>query len=128
MANLRPILMYDGECRLCRFIARSLARLDRRRELAFLPLQDEVATSLLASIPVNGRSDTWRLVSRDGSLTGYGAGAPALLQAMRATRPLGRLLGRIPEPMLDRAYGLIARNRRTLGRIVPDGGAPRRYP
>jgi len=30
--------------------------------------------------------------------------------------------------MLDRAYGLIARNRRTLGRFVPDGGAPRRYP
>jgi len=30
--------------------------------------------------------------------------------------------------MLDRAYWLIARNRGSLGRLAPEGPAPRRYP
>jgi len=122
------VLLYDGECRLCRFAARCIVRLDRRQELAFLPLQDEAATPLLTAVPDNERFDTWRLASRDGSLSGFGAAAPALLAAMQLTRPLGRLLGRIPDPTLDRAYGLIARNRGTLGRLAPDGPAPRTYP
>jgi len=124
----RPVLLYDGECRLCRFAARCVVWLDRRRELAFLPLQDEAATPLLAAVPDNERFDTWRLASSDGSLSGSGGGAPVLLEGMGLTRPLGRLLRRVPDPMLDRAYWLIARNRGTLGRLAPDGPAPRRYP
>lgn len=122
------MLLYDGECRLCRFAARCVVRLDRRQKLAFLPLQDKAATPLLDAVPASERFDTWRLARKDGSLSGFGAGAPELLQAMGVTRPLGRLLGTIPDAMLDRAYGLIARNRGTLGRLVPQGPAPRRYP
>lgn len=124
----RPVLLYDGECRLCRFVVRCVVRLDRRQELAVLPLQDEAATPLLAAVPASERFDTWRLASKDGSLNGFGAGAPGLLQAIGVTRPLGRLLGRIPDPMLDRVYGLIARNRGALGRFVPEGPAFRRCP
>lgn len=124
----RPVLLYDGECRLCRFAARCIVRLDRRQELAILPLQDEAATPLLAAVPAGERFDTWRLASSDGSLGGSGGGAPVLLEAMGLTRPLGRLLGRIPLATLERAYGVIARNRGKLGRLAPDGPAPRRYP
>ena len=105
-----------------------MIRLDRRQELAFLPLQDEAVTPLLSSVPTNERFDTWRLASTDGSLSGFGTGASGLLQATGVTRPLGRLVGTIPDPMLDRAYGLIALHRGTLGRLVPAGPAPRRYP
>jgi predicted DCC family thiol-disulfide oxidoreductase YuxK len=122
------VLLYDGECRLCRFTVRCVVQLDRRQELALLPLQDDAATSMLAAVSEDERLETWRLASTDGSLSGFGAGAPELLQAMGVTRPLGRLLGTIPDAMLDRAYGLIARNRGTLGRLVPQGPAPRRYP
>jgi predicted DCC family thiol-disulfide oxidoreductase YuxK len=122
------VLLYDGECRLCRFAARCVVQLDRRQELAFLPLQDEAATPLLTAVPDSARFDTWRLAGSDGSLGGSGSGVPVLLETMGATGPLGRLLRRIPGPMLDRAYGLIARNRATLGRLVPEGPAPRRYP
>lgn len=124
----RPVLLYDGECRLCRFTARSVARLDRRQELAFLPLQDAAASTLLAALAEDERLDTWRMVRPDGSLAGYGAGIPDLLQAMRLTRLVGRLLGRVPDGVLEALYGATARNRGTLGRLVPDGPAPKRFP
>lgn len=124
----RPVLLYDDECRLCRFVARCVVQLDRRQKLALLSLRNEAAMPLLATVPASERFDTWRLASKDGSLSGFGAGAPGLFQAMGVTRPLGGLLGRVADPTLDRVYELIARNRGTLGRLVPDGPAPRRYP
>jgi predicted DCC family thiol-disulfide oxidoreductase YuxK len=122
----RPVLLYDAECRFCRFTARVVAWLDRRAELAILPFQDEAAAPLLAKLPESERSATWRLARPDGSLTGYGAGGPELLAAMAVTRPVGHLLRHIPDSVLDHVYALAARNRSTLGRFVPDGPAPRR--
>lgn len=126
MPSPRPVLLYDGECRFCRFTARVVDRLDRREELAILPFQDDAAAPLLAELPERERSATWRLARPDGSLAGYGAGGPELLAAMGVTRPVGRLLGRVPDSVLDRLYALAARNRSALGRFVPDGAAPRR--
>jgi predicted DCC family thiol-disulfide oxidoreductase YuxK len=83
---------------------------------------------LLADLPESERLATWRLARRDGSLTGYGAGISELLTAMRGTRLVGRLLGRVPQNALDWLYALIARHRSTLGHLVPDGPAPRRFP
>lgn len=68
------------------------------------------------------------MVRPDGSLTGYGSGTPDLLEAMGLTRPAGRLLRRVPVGALDALYRVAARNRGVLGRLVPDGAAPRRYP
>lgn len=123
-----PVLLYDADCRLCRFAVRTVARLDRGDELALLPLQDPAAEPLLASLAAEQRLETWRLARADGSLTGYGAGVPELLAATRLGRPAGRLLGLIPAGALDAGYRLVARNRRRLGRLVPDGPGPRRYP
>jgi len=124
----RPVLLYDGECRFCRFAARCVVRLDRRHELALLSLQDNRAMPLLAALPASERLATWRLARPDGSVTGYGAGIPDLLGAIRLTRPAGRLLGQLPDSMLETLYRVIAGNRGILGRLAPDGLAPRRYP
>jgi hypothetical protein len=72
-----------------------------------LPLQDPAAEPLLASLPEGERLESWRLVRRDGSVSGY----------------LG-LRGRLP----DALYRALAGRRDLLGRLVPDGSAPRRYP
>jgi predicted DCC family thiol-disulfide oxidoreductase YuxK len=121
-----PTLLYDADCRLCRFAARVVDRLDREREVAIVPLQDPDASTLLAALPEHERLATWRLALEDGSLAGRGAGAPALLGAMRLTRPLGRVLEHAPPRALDAVYDLVAGNRSRLGRLVPDGPAPRR--
>jgi predicted DCC family thiol-disulfide oxidoreductase YuxK len=103
----RPVLLYDANCRFCRFSARIVAQLDRGARLAYLPLDDPAADGLLASVSPDERFESWRLVRRDGSVVGYGW-----------TR----------SRLADAAYRLVARNRGRLGRLVPDGDGPRRYP
>jgi len=103
----RPVLLYDSGCRFCRWAARLVMRADRRERLAILPLSDPDAAPLLERVPEPERFASWRLVRRDGSLVGY-----------------GWVRGRLP----DGVYSVVARNRRRLGRLVPDGPGPRRYP
>lgn len=124
----RPVLLYDADCRLCRFAARIVVRLDRREELAVLPLRDERAAPFLEPLPEAERFASWRLALTDGSLAGYGAGAVALLEAMRLTRPVARVLAPLPDAVFETLYGAVAGNRGALGRAVPDGAAPLRFP
>ena len=62
---------------------------------------------LLAVVPEAERLESWRLVRPHG-------------------RPLSHLgvRGRIP----DAVYRAVSERRELLGRLVPDGPAPRRYP
>lgn len=82
-------------------------RLDRRERLALLPLDDLAAQPLLDALPETERVASWRLARRDGSLVGYAG-----------------VRGRIP----DALYRALTDRRDLLGRLVPDGPAPRRYP
>lgn len=98
--------------------------------MALLPLADEEAARLLASIPEERRKECWWLVLRDGMpVPGDHGGGMALLQELRLTRPLGSLLraARLSSAVdvFDRA---LARSRKQLSKVVPDGEAPRRYP
>lgn len=122
------MLLYDAGCRVCRFVARTIVRLDRRRELAVLPLQDREAARFLEPLPAEERFASWRLVRTDGSLVGYGAGTSELLGSMWLTRWLGRAVAAAPDRALDALYEQVARHRSRIGRVVPRGPAPRRYP
>ena len=93
-----------------------------------LPMRDPEAAALLSALPEDEWYGTWHLVRRDGSLTGAGAGLVDLLDALRWARPAAAVVARIPERALEWLYVLIARNRSRLGRVVPDGPAPRRFP
>jgi hypothetical protein len=51
------------------------------------------------------------------------------LAEVRLTRPLGLLFRALRlSPVVDAVDNLVARYRKSLGRLVPDGPAPRRYP
>jgi len=104
--------------------------LDRGQELALLRLADAEAHSLLASVPEPARDECWWLVLRDGtSIPGDAGGAVALFSEVTLTRPLGRLLRALrAASVLDAVDKVVARHRRRLGRFVPEGPAPRRYP
>jgi len=125
--TIRPVLVYDGGCRLCRFAARGVVRLDRRQELRLLRFEDVDARPFLDQVPDDATRRTWLLVAGE-RIHGDGRGAVELARAMRITRPAARPLAAIPAGVLDALYGLVARNRTRLGRLVPDGPAPRCYP
>jgi len=93
-----------------------------------LSMHDEEAARLLEPLPEDERFATWHLALDDGSIAGYGRGGVELLGAIRLTRPAGRVLGYVPDRVLETLYRVVARNRDLLGRFVPDGPAPRRYP
>jgi hypothetical protein len=104
--------------------------MDRPQELALLPLADEEAERLLASVPEEARGECWWYVLRDGTLVpGDSGGGVALLAGLRLTSPLGLMLRALgASALVDALDKLVARNRGRLGRLVPDGPAPRRYP
>jgi len=122
---MAAFLLYDAGCRVCRFAARIVVGLDRGRELGVLPLEDVVAAPFLEHLPEDERLASWRLAREDGTVVGFGAGLPALLREVRLTRPVGMLVGLVPDRSLDAAYRAVARRRGRLGRLVPDGPAPR---
>ncbi|MGH3109691.1 MAG: hypothetical protein ACRDQT_02085 [Gaiellaceae bacterium] len=62
-------------------------------------------------------------------MPGDGGGAVALLVEMRLTRPLGTVLRSVHlSPALDAVDRFVSRHRARLGRFVPDGPVPRRFP
>ncbi len=95
-----------------------------------MPLADEEAGRLLASVPEEQRSACWWLVLCDGTpVAGDAGGGVRVLSELRLTRPLGRTLGALRLSwLIDLFDKVVARYRKTLGDLVPDGPAPCRYP
>lgn len=81
-------------------------------------------------MPEEARGECWWLVLRNGiPVPGDAGGGVALFAEVRLTRPLGRVLSALHASLLINALDkLVARYRARLGRLVPDGAAPRRYP
>jgi hypothetical protein len=95
-----------------------------------LPLADEEAGRLLASVAPARRTECWWLVLREGTpVAGNRGGGVRLLIELDATRPLGHAVRALRmSGLVDALDNLVARHRTRLGRLVPDGPAPRRNP
>jgi predicted DCC family thiol-disulfide oxidoreductase YuxK len=108
------LLIYDGDCRFCRFGIELLRRLDAREAFAFCPFGHPVAESRLAALPADERYDSFHVASSDGRLY---SGTHAAREALRAL-PGGSLAIAFG---LHNIYPLLARYRWLLGRLAPDG-------
>ena len=65
----------------------------------------------------------------DGSILRRGPGSVALLEHLGPLRPLGRACRLLRlAPFLGALNAVVSRHRAQLGRVVPDGPAPRRFP
>ena len=126
----RPVLLYDGDCRFCRFIARTIEALDRRRRFGYLPFVDQLALDLLGPVPPNEREHSIHLVFPDGDIASAG---DALAELSRVL-PLGGLLtdaARDHRPVRGAfrwGYDLVADRRGQLSSLVPDVRGPLRRP
>ena len=98
--------------------------------MALLPLTLPRAEDLLAQVPASRRGECWWLVLPDRTLVaGDNGGGVMLLAAMRLTRWGGHGLRSLRlSSLIDALDHVLARYRKHLGRFVPDGAAPLRYP
>jgi predicted DCC family thiol-disulfide oxidoreductase YuxK len=124
-APSRPLLLFTQRCKFCRAAARFVAWIDRTEELSLLSLEVPEAAPYVAGIPEEEVYASWHLIEPNGDrLVGGNAGI-ALLEQVRLTRPLGRLLrwARLSAAVaaVDR---FLKEHRGRLNRFVPDVPAP----
>jgi predicted DCC family thiol-disulfide oxidoreductase YuxK len=118
-AQLRPTIVYDGDCGFCRWSLGWVLRWDRRRRLRPLALDAEEAGRLLAEIEPASRMTSWHLVDADGRVWSAAAAAPELLRLLPGGRRAAALLAKFPR-LTERAYRWVADHRSALGRRIGD--------
>jgi predicted DCC family thiol-disulfide oxidoreductase YuxK len=106
------LLIYDGDCRFCRFGMEVVRTLDLMRALDFCPFGNPVAEERLAVIPPDERYTSFHAATESDLFSGTEA-ARKTLEAL----PFGRIATAFG---LHNAYPLLARSRSVLGRFVPD--------
>jgi len=79
---MRHAVLYDRDCRFCRWALAKLLRWDRRRQLRPVALQDAGAGRLLGEMPDEQRMASWHLVDPDGRIRSGGP-ADALIEGRR---------------------------------------------
>ena len=126
---VRPLLLYDGDCRFCRASARFVARLDGAQRLAFLPMRDERAEPYVLLVPDSVRFKSFHVIESDDRTSSRGAGVITVLSILRSTSVLGRALRALYATwLMDLLYAGVARSRGFLGRFVRDAPGPVRWP
>ena len=120
------LVLYDGECPLCVFQMRLLTWLDWFNTLALIPLTDPRAQQVAPHLDREQLLAAMHCVARDGRI--YRGARCIRFVGMRLPLlvPVALLLS-VPGVIwiAEKAYDLIARNRRTLSRIFgcKDAGA-----
>jgi predicted DCC family thiol-disulfide oxidoreductase YuxK len=109
------LLIYDGDCRVCRFGMEVVRTFDWAHAFDFCPFGNPIAERRLAALPESERYVSFHAATHDELFSGTDA-ARKTLEAL----PFGRIATAFG---LHNAYPLIVRSRSFLGRFVPDVAA-----
>ncbi|HEX7278728.1 MAG TPA: DCC1-like thiol-disulfide oxidoreductase family protein [Solirubrobacterales bacterium] len=112
------LVLYDGDCGLCKWLLAGLLRFDRAERLRPVALQRPEAEALLSDLDPADRMASMHLVSPDGTRTSGGEALPALLGLLPGGRLPAAVLGRFPR-LADRGYRWVATRRIGISRFVP---------
>lgn len=114
------LVVYDADCGFCRCVVAALLLWDRRRALSAAPyaeVRDRLGPHGLEEEP-----GSWYAVTEPGVVLAAGEAFPALLARLPGGGPLAWATRRFPRGT-ESAYRLVARNRSSLGRLIPRSGA-----
>jgi predicted DCC family thiol-disulfide oxidoreductase YuxK len=111
-ADLRPVLIYDGDCRLCVSSKRWIERWDRRRRIRTIPFQSPEARGRLPELDAMTCMDAMRFIDAEGKVF---SGVDAF-RAMLPFLPFGFLLSSLlslpgVHRIVQRLYRHVAENR-----------------
>lgn len=112
------LVLYDGDCGLCKWLLAGLLRFDRTGRLRTLALQRAEAKALLVDLDPAEQMASMHLISPDGTRTSGGEALPALLGLLSGGRLPAAFLGRFPR-LTDRFYRWVATHRIGISRFVP---------
>jgi predicted DCC family thiol-disulfide oxidoreductase YuxK len=113
----RTVILYDSDCGFCRWSADRILAWDREKRLRPVALQDPEAAELLAKMDEDARMESWHLVTPDGRVHSGGAAVAPLAKLLPAGAPVAGLASAFPG-FTQRLYGLVARHRGRLGRLL----------
>ncbi|MEK6851266.1 MAG: DCC1-like thiol-disulfide oxidoreductase family protein [Candidatus Thermoplasmatota archaeon] len=101
------ILVYDGDCRVCRLAKDLLKVLDWRRRIRSVPLQDPESARLLAAVPEERRWTSFHLL-RNGRAASRGEGVIQILGVLPFGGGIPRLAAETPllRTMSERLYAV----------------------
>lgn len=119
MSPATHLILYDAECRFCRWSLAWLLRWDRERRLEPVALQDRRARARLGGMSEAERMASWHLVGPDGSIASAGAAAAPLLRLLPGGQPLAALAARFPGAV-EGGYGAVVGQRGRLGRWLSE--------
>ncbi len=118
------LVLYDGDCGLCKWLLAWLLRWDREGRLRPVALQRPEAGDLLADLDPAERMASWHLVSPDGRRVSAGAALPSLLGLLPGGRLPAAVLGRFSR-LTNAGYRWVAAHRAGISRFVPRGSKRR---
>jgi predicted DCC family thiol-disulfide oxidoreductase YuxK len=125
----RPVVVYSGTCRFCRWAANIVERLDRDEVVGMIAHDDSEAEAIMGQISERDWDRSWQLVFPDGRRLMSGEATVELLSRLARTRWLGRALMVLHlTPLVTVIYLAVSRVRPYLSRLVPDEPGPRRFP
>ena len=116
----RAVLIYDGECAMCRASALWLMRRARvSDQLEILPCRSGPRRTRFPQITDAACMQAMQLVLADGRVLSGADAVPELLRRVRGWRWVASVLGLPPvRPLTRRLYGWVARSRMRLSCAV----------
>jgi predicted DCC family thiol-disulfide oxidoreductase YuxK len=126
-ASERPIMFYDGDCRLCTLTARLVLAVDTGKRVRSATIDSPEADRYLSRLSKKKRYGAFHLY-RDGRVLSGADAIPSLLELLPPISPAGRWLGRSERArsVTERLYEGITRRRAAIGRFLPRVGPPPR--
>jgi predicted DCC family thiol-disulfide oxidoreductase YuxK len=118
------VILYDGVCVFCSRWVRFVATRDVAQRFRFTPIQSDYGTRLAKTFGIDpGDPDTNAVIH--GGVAYFKSDAALTVLASLPGWHWTRVLRRVPKPVRDAVYSLVARNRyRIFGRydacFVPD--------
>ncbi len=121
MASTHPVrltVLFDADCGFCVWSSELVARLDRAHAIRFLPLT-KAAVEVPGAPPVEVLRRSMHAVTPAGRWLQGGEAWLRVMGLVPVLRPFAAI-GRLPllHGLVEPVYGMIARNRHRLGRLV----------
>ncbi|MBU3743634.1 MAG: DUF393 domain-containing protein [Sediminibacterium sp.] len=105
------IILFDGVCNLCQFSVQFILKRDKQQQCYFIPLQSELAQSLIAESGSDIDSTRSMILIESGKWYFRSTAALRIARKLSGAWPLLYLLIVIPAFIRDWIYNWIANNR-----------------